>query len=179
MCTKGKDLGGIHSIEVLKERCDIDEFTDCWHYKGAKFQGAPVINIWYGGKRRALRGRRAALLLAGVVIKKGHTAYARECCKSLDCVNPAHATSGTRKASGKALAESGRLKGNPKTILARKRTAESYRKLTDEQVEEIRNSQESNYKLAERMGLHKFTVWSIRNGHSWKQHGHSVFTWRP
>lgn len=179
MCTKGKKLGGIHSIEDLKARCDINEFTDCWHYKGAIFQGVPVVNIWHGGKRRALRGRRAALLLAGVKIKEGHEAYAKECCRSDDCVNPDHSRSGSRLASRKALAKSGKLKGQPKTIAARKKTAEANRKLTPAQVEEIRKSGETHYKIAKRMGVHKFTVWSIRNGHSWKEHAHSVFTWRP
>jgi hypothetical protein len=179
MCTKGKDLGGIHTVEDLKERCDVDEFNDCWHYKGATFNGAPVVNIYHEGKRRALRGRRAALILAGVKIKPGYEAYARECCKSDDCVNPDHSKQGSRAESRKALAKSGRLKGQPKTIAARKKTAEANRKLTQEQVQEIKSSPESNVEISNRMGIHRRTIWSIRNGYSWKDHAYSVFNWRP
>jgi hypothetical protein len=134
------------------------------------------------GRLVKMRGRRAALVLSrGVNLPKGHTAFAKACCQSFDCVNPDHARSGTRAEEGKAHAAAGLTKPTFRKRQAIHATCEKRRKLTPEQVRAIRSGGKPDYVWAQELGVAPFTVWSARHGRSYKHVAvavPSVFEWR-
>ena len=183
---KGTHLHGIRTLDDLRQRCVIDTDTGCWHWRLALSQGAPRVHLAHpclGPGRHVMRGRRAALLLArGRDLPAGHVAYARLCCASDDCVNPAHCQSGSRDAHGRWLHDSGRVKNLiTKVRASRAAWAKRGRKITPELRERILASTESTYALARDIGVSQFAVWAVRKGHAHKPHlaQASVFTWRP
>lgn len=169
----GAYLGGIRTVEHMRQRCSVDEVTGCWHWGLSMVQGSP--KVWYvdsDGNRKCGRGRRIALELVGG-IKPGQTAFAKDKCKSDDCVNPDHCQAGTRAAAGAAITRSGRWKNHPKKMAASRETAKKRRKLTDEQRAEIRMRTESNKKLAAEYGVSQYAIWVTKRGR--KTDGMSVF----
>lgn len=180
---EGAYLGGIRTVADIRARCYVDEGTGCWHWRQAISQGSPSIHfVTPQGKRCKMRGRRAALLLhRGCDLLPGHAACAAAICESLDCVNPDHCRSGTRRQVGEAHRKSGLAKAKAKTEAARIQ-AERRRKLKPGQVMEIRASLETDAALAKRFGVSRFCIWAARKG---KTHPHlppvatSVFEWRP
>jgi hypothetical protein len=182
---EGKYLGGVRTVECLRQRSRVDDDTGCWHWSLNINQSAARVHFVTPdtGKRVCMRGRRAALyLLRGHDIRPGYVAFAANKCKTIECVNPAHCVSGNRKAHGAWVKRSGIALNLPKKIEAARRTWDTRgRKLTPEQVLEIRTSAENTYALAKRLGVAQFTVWSARVGNS---HKHvflpaSVFNWMP
>lgn len=179
----GKYLGGIRTLEHLKDRCYVDPDTACWHWKGALSDGYP--HVWMTcpetGKQGSRSGTRAALLLSGRPIPKGHIAYRR--CDHLDCVNPAHISTGTKKEWGKWVQKTGKQKGNLQRTAANTANARRTRaKLSVEIVREIRSSNESGVALAARLGVCSQTISRVRTGRAWVDQvatNASVFSWRP
>lgn len=175
----GMYLGGIRDIEDLRQRCRVCDETGCWHWGLAIVQGVPSVHFVLNGKRMKQRGRRAAILLSGRSIPKGHVVFAKDICKSDDCVNPDHSRSGNRNASGAALAASGKVKGLPTKIKASRESWKKRKKITEEMAVEIRASDESAYKLSKRLGISTYAIWACKVGRSHKPQGASVFNWRP
>lgn len=183
----GTYLGGIRTVECLRQRSRIDPITGCWHWGLSLTRGVPILHMVTPdtGRKAKFRGRRAALYLArGSDLPDGHWAFARMCCTSEDCVNPAHSRSGTRKAFGEWLAKSGRIKGGKRSEQSRSVWDKRGRRLTPEMVREIRGSTDTTHALAKRMGVSQCAVWLARRG---KTHAHvglagvkvaSVFDWR-
>ena len=169
----GKYVGGIKSVECLRQRSRIDPDTGCWHWGLSLNEGAPSLHAYHPvtGKTIKMRGRRAALLLsAGCDLPAGHRAFAVDSCKSPDCVNPAHSRSGTRRQFGLWLSRSGIHKNlDTKYAAARKAWDTRGRKISPEMVAEIRSSADSVMKVAKRLGLSQYAVWSVRAG---KSHRH-------
>ena len=180
----GSYIGGIRDLAGLHCRCRIDEETGCWRWGLSVSHRAARVHFKTPdtGLTIVARGRRAALYLAsGVDLPKGHFAFAKPVCEHDDCVNPAHSTSGDRKAHGRALTASGRTKNLATKSAASRKSWATRRTLTDEMVREIRTSEESIYKLAARLGVAYNTAWSCRVGNSHRETlaGASVFAWRP
>lgn len=160
---KGQRLGGVYSLDDLKTRIEIDEFTDCWHFlntRGQRFTG-PKTHIWYGPTQKAMSAVSGAWLIAnpGKSIPEGQIAY--RTCSCFDCVNPAHIRIGDRKQFGKNL----KANGSQRTIAkintainnARKRA-----KVTEEMKLAIVQSSKTNKELGEEFGLNPRYVWAIR-----------------
>ena len=180
----GTHVNGIRDLAALHCRCRIDDDTGCWHWSLSMSQGAPRVHFKTPdtGRKIIARGRRAALYLArGCDLPKGHVAFARSNCKHDDCVNPEHSTSGSRAQHGLALATSGKTKHLATKSIASRKGWLNRRALSDEMVRDIRNSDESTYKLAARLGVSNYTVWSCRVGNSHRElmPGASVFSYRP
>jgi hypothetical protein len=181
----GAYLGGIRTVECLRQRSRVCPDSGCWHWGLAIVQGVPKVHFVTPdtGKRMHARGRRAALYLQrGRDLKPGHVAYAARMCHSTDCVNPAHCVSGNRAAHGASLTRSGAIAGNPKRSDASRRMwDERGRKLTPAMVLHIRQSTESTYELARQLGVAQYTIWSARRhlNHRHVMQPVSVFTWRP
>ena len=181
----GADLGGIRTLERLRERCRIDEETGCWHWGLAISQGSPTVCLIHPetGVRLKMRGRRAALVLhLGKELPKGHSTYAAACCTSFDCVNPAHCRHGSRVQVGAAHAKSGLLKGDHRRTLVNRANMEARRRLSAQQVQTIRAGGKSDVAFAKEFGVSAYAVWAAKKGHT---HKHiplvatSVFAWRP
>lgn len=76
----------------------------------------------------------------------------RHRCDNKRCYNPEHLLLGTQKDNADDAVERGLSK----------------RKLTDEDVEVIRASSESNRKLGKRFGVSATTIYHIKNGTKWR-----------
>lgn len=164
---KGYDAGGIRTVAGLKLRSRVDPDTGCWHWLQCCIPcGLPKVHLVHPvtGKRYQTTGRRAAVLLAtGKEVPKGHTAWPRPCCDSIDCVNPEHTRTGTRKAHGQWLEKTARLKDRETYRAAARRKAKAQQAMTPEQVAEIRrNPGVAIRTYADRFGVSAFTVWSAR-----------------
>ena len=165
----GTDLGGIRTLERLRERCFVDESTGCWHWRMAISQGAPRVQFSVDGRNRISRGPSAARRLAG----KPVGAMSWVVCGHADCVNPAHTRTGTRKEHGAHLRKTGAAKTPAKA-------QHHSRRLTAAQIVEIRSSSEAARVLAERFGVCGNVIWRARHGQTYKEVGApSVFAWRP
>lgn len=167
---KGDYLGGIRTLEDLRIRCRMDEETGCWVWiMGTGGRDVPCVSIQKNGKPVSVRGRRAALELAGPVPTKKVVASNRLTCTNSMCVNPEHSqwlTIGTfrsRLAERPITFEKLRQNG----IQNRHRLA----KLTEAQVLEIRQSSEPVKVLCKRYGVSKGTICNIRNHHTWRDLG--------
>lgn len=168
----GRYLGGIRTLEDLRQRCFISPDTQCWHWRLCMTQNAPKVHMLAPdtGKKVAVKGRRAALWLArGRDLPAGHMAYRRHFCTSADCVNPEHSACGTPKAWGKERRQ------GPPVVPAHVRSQASLaawdrrgRKVTPAMVREIRTSTEPQAKLAKRLGISEYCVWDVRTGRSHK-----------
>lgn len=179
----GTYLGGVRSIEDLRERCFIDEHTGCWHWRMAFNQGSPRVWVHLGGgERLAMRGRRAALVLStGKQVPRGFLVWAVRHCKSDDCVNPAHCKWGPKSEWGRDLSKRGTIKNRPSKIRAGREAGRKRRALTDEQAAYVRSSGKSIKDLAAEFGVSRALIGEIRRGTRYTEvfRGASVFVWRP
>lgn len=182
---KGQYLGGVRSVEDLRKRCVVDTDTGCWHWKQCFHQGSPRVIMPHPttGKIVHMRGRRAALVLQrGRDLPAGHKAWRRDCCESDDCVNPAHARSGTRLQWSAWARREGVYDTQAKRIAMRRLAEKRTRVLDEAKRREIVESSESTYALAKRYGCSQFAVWRVRAGQDRTGQllpGASVFSWRP
>jgi len=181
----GTHLGGIRTLQDLRDRCHIDDDTGCWIWKLALDRGHPKVHFVAPdtGERKCMRGPRAAWYLrGGEDIANGRIVFRLACCPNRDCVNPTHVKEGTMKERGTQIRRSGVLRNLPQSIEAATRVARTHRaKLTLEQVREIRSSPETCAELARRFGIAHSQISAIRRGEAWKDiaSNASVFTWRP
>lgn len=176
---KGADLGGIRTVDDLMTRCDVDEVTDCWHWRLSFDQGSPRVSYICptAKKRVTTRGRRAAVVLSrGEAISTKVACFATADCHSVDCCNPTHCRTGTRRAAGAALAKSGRMKNLPQKVAAALRSVMKMRHLTPAQAAEIKDSDEPTRALAERYGVAMSVIRDCRSGRSYAPRGASVFS---
>jgi hypothetical protein len=166
----GTYMGGVRTVECLRMRSHVDPDTGCWHWRLGCSQGAPRVWLLIDGNRVAMRGRRAALHLAGR-LKPGTTAIARDICRSDDCVNPDHAKAGDRAALGAWITNSGRYQ----LSLARKvapfkaRLVRKGRKLDLDKARAIRASSDTCLVLSERYGVAPSVISSVKRGQLWRE----------
>ena len=183
----GTYLGGVRTVECLRQRSYIDEHTGCWRWRLSLTKGVAFIHFVAPdtGKRIKARGRRVALYLAtGKDLPKGQFAFARMCCEHDDCVNPDHVRSGNKRAFVQWMSSTGRIGGGRSAEASRAIWDKRGRKLTPEMVADIRSTDENTHAVAKRLGVSQCAVWQCRKG---KTHKHvpigeraaSVFTWRP
>lgn len=169
---KSRYLGGIRTVEDLRQRCYVDPDTGCWRWRLACEQGAAKVHFVPPDRDVKLicKGRRAALWLQrGHDVPAGHVAYRRHTCQHADCVNPAHAASGTpmewgaERRLGPPLVDP--LKREQASLAAWDKRG---RKVTPAMVREIRTSPDSQAVLAKRLGLSEYCIWDVRVGRSHK-----------
>lgn len=91
------------------------------------------------------------------------------------CVNPAHMLPVSRKELGMIAAKNGSF-STPVVGWKRSAAQRSNRKLSDEQIEHIRSSDESGPELAKKFGVDKSYINRIRRGKSLRQYAHP-FAW--
>lgn len=159
----GTDLGGVRSVAALMDRCRVDPITGCWIWALSKHAGIPRVHLVLpDGSKHTQRGRRAALMLKhGCELPSGRFVWQTSSCNSIDCVNPDHARSGSRKQWGAWVAQDGRLKGLPTKVRAAHDARKT--KATPEIVAAIlADAQASQQQLAQRLGVSRYTVWTVR-----------------
>lgn len=131
---KGADLGGIRTIEDIRQRCYVDEDTGCWHLRTAR--GKPLPR---DGKRQMLwvyslghvTVNRAVWMLGrpGHELRNGWRVFRK--CSSYDCASPAHMGAGNGKTWGRHMAASGKAVTPARTAAARA-VPKFHQKLTPE-----------------------------------------------
>lgn len=133
----------------------VDKSGDCWLWTGTRDR------IGYGhlGARWArpdTLAHRISWRIANGPIPHGLMVLHK--CDVRPCVNPDHLYLGTQKENARDRHERGRAAPMP-----------SRRKLTDEQVAEIRSSDEKLRVLAERFGVGVSTIGAVRTGQNWSR----------
>lgn len=149
------------TIDEIKGRCRIDEFTGCWNWAGAMVGGkSPRIWQTEDGKDKSMPGRRAAWLALGRELPSGWRVYGT--CDSLVCVNPAHMKAGLTAEFGAHTRASGKQKGNINRIKANRLTGRKRAALPAETVAEVISSNETGVALAARLGVAPATISGYR-----------------
>lgn len=172
MTTKPGDyLGGIRTVEDLRQRCWVDEQTGCWHWRLFAHRGRPqVCYMLPDGTPRRSAGRRAALELArGARLPRSVDVFAArsKCSGASDCCNPAHARTGSRSELLRARSLSAASRNA--MCLSATRLQRSKSSITMEIARRIRASADTTAVEAARWGISKSTVGAIRRGDIWRE----------
>jgi hypothetical protein len=175
---------GINTVEDLKARCLIDDFTGCWHWQGAMRTdryGKRTPALWIfdtrKGKFRTMTGPMAVLELEGA--RKPRFTIGWRMCRCDACLNPAHILGGTRAEFGAWMRLHGHWKNVPARVAANRRAARERAFLTPEIAERIRTSPLNGLEAAAEFGVSPQQVSKVRTGRSWANTvvaGASVFT---
>lgn len=174
----GAYLGSVRCIDSLRESCVIG-LEGCWHLRSPRGKPMPaagsVHQVWVHGLGKISATKASWLLKHGKTPAAGLIVY--RACDSYDCVNPSHLRCGTRQQWGEHLTATGRLKGGARSLASNREAARSRRKLTDEQANLIRTSDESARVMAARFGMSITTINDIRRGRRYRVvvSGASVF----
>lgn len=130
----------------------------CWLWQAGKFRkGYGMVNLGrdINGKQFTTYAHRVAYVLAHGPIPDGQDVVVMHSCDTPACVNPAHLTLGTQADNVRDAAQKGRYHV-PRTA--------QVRKLSDEQVREIRASTEKGSRLSIRYGVSQAAISLIRRG---------------
>lgn len=158
---KRKSPGEPLSVQYFWERSTLDPETNCWVWRMAK-QKNGYGAMRFGGKN--LRPHRAAYLCANGLTSLPATVDICHRCDNRLCVNPAHLFAGSRADNMADCIAKGRF--SRISVLAGEASPSS--KLTKEQVLAIRADERSGRALARLYGVHKGTIYGIRNGTTWR-----------
>lgn len=146
-------------VLLSRIRWVVDEETGCWNvvsHKKPKNRGYPVIGLF--GKvfsiHRAMYIANSGAIPDGLIV--------RHSCDNGICINPDHLLVGTKQDNTQDMLErnrESRWKGGRDNHRSDKR-----RKLSIEQVKEIKNSSLGSYQLADIYPVSDVQVRRIRNG---------------
>lgn len=177
MSNKGKDLGGINSLERLHARCEFNAITDCLEWTGAKVKG--TARVWMfnpeAGEHRSVCGARALAILTKRHVPEGMVPY-HSCCNGL-CMEPSHLIVGTRQEMNAALKAAGHFAYTPDRHAKQLATRRKRSKVAH-LIAEIRSSEETGRAIAKRLDICESHVSKIRRRDIWKDgaKGSSVFS---
>jgi hypothetical protein len=156
----------VMTLDLLRMRCRV--CGECWEYltDAVTEHHRRHPQIKHAGKMQLVRR-------VGYELARGHikpTLRIVPFCGNPYCVNPAHQRGVTESQKGRMAAKRGAF-SNPdrgrKIAEARRLTRA---KLTPEQAQAIRESEESGPVLAERYGINKSRVNAIKRGDAWKDY---------
>jgi len=154
---------------INKVKWIVDEETGCWNVISGQPNGDGYVYVSYqneretpgvrGGmfekKNKRMGAHRMSYIVFNGEIPKGKSIM--HTCDNRSCVNPAHLIIGTRKDNTQDMVSKGRV--NRWEERGGKR-----QKLTDTQIEYIKNSTLSSYKLAEIYPVSSVQIRRIKNG---------------
>lgn len=163
-----KKGSGVTSLDELKNRCVINEFSGCWHWRGAMIGGHP--RVWMmdplKGSATSLSGPRALAFLTGKRMKNGWRAWMT--CQHKDCMCPDHLMTGTTKRWGRWVAENDIFKGSPKRRAALLARWSKELPGNKEKALIVRASDETGRALSKRLELSRSVISRMRRGISWQ-----------
>lgn len=173
----------MRTLQEVRDRCVIDELGH-WIWKGA-YQPGSNSPAGYGPNyskdptgntmSRQSIPRIVWQLKNQMAVRKGYRTFNK--CRVVGCVNPDCIKMGNGKDFGKAIADSGVLKGVVKRQIANRKINAKRSKLTKEQIAELMNSTESTRSLAVKHGVSEFVIYRARKGfHTSYQPIAGVFT---
>lgn len=166
---------GIRTLADIKLRCTVDEFTGCWHWKGAKTGGVPQPSFWFPPlARRTTIGVAVCFIKTGAEPAPGVRWHCT--CETKGCANPDHRVAGN-KSTQMLAAKMIRCPVQRARIAAGKRAVS---KLSDEAAADIAASIEPLRVVAERHGISIGHAGRVRTG-VWRRplagRASSVFNW--
>lgn len=158
----GAYLGSVRDIATLRERCVIDQDTECWHFRSARGKPMPrdrrhVVHLFGGTVTTTTRA--AWLLSRGKAPAPGLVVY--RACESYDCCNPSHLKCGTKLVAQRTAFAAGRFT-TPARAAAVRKVSQSQRKLTDELVSWLLASDQTGADLAHALGVSDSRINAIR-----------------
>lgn len=175
---------GITTVEDLKARCIVDDFTGCWHFQGAMREdrnGNRTPAVWIfdsiRNKFRTMTGPMAVVEIEGK--RTPQMTIAWRDCRCDDCLNPAHIRAGTRADFGLWVRLYGHWRNNPARVAANRRSARERSENTPEKIAAVRASPLNGRQAAVAFEMSTQLVSKVRNGKAWSDHalpGASVFT---
>lgn len=163
----GAHLGGVRTIEDVRQRCHVDEETGCWHLRtarGRKVDTTRTHRIWVHGLGSISVTRAVWELTHGCRVPKGKKAV--RSCRSRDCVSPEHVVALT-DGDHKRLMHSLGLFMVGKRAETFERTCRRA-KLSEDDVRYILSSPWSAAKIAKAYGVRAETISKVRRGESYK-----------
>ena len=180
----GQYLGGVIDRESLKSRCWVDDSCGCWVWKLPRQAGSPSVTVRLpDGSSKRFLGRSAAMYVkTGVATGRERRAIPTKDCATEHCMNPDHSRFTTLEGWGKWIAESGQFKGSAARMKANRAINIRRSKLTREQAEEVRNSDEKGIDLAAKFNCDPSIISAIRRGVRYRSavaRNASVFSFRP
>lgn len=160
----GTKYHGIYKVWHVRSRCRLVDGHWLW---GGGVTAKGIIRMWAprasDGKMAAQNGRHAVWQMrSGEPIPAGHKVF-RTCGESL-CMNPDHMVCRTSAEQGRALVESGALKGLPSKILANRKILLARSKVTPEVFQHILSSPKTGTALMAETGVGRSTISRIRRG---------------
>lgn len=172
----GADIGGIRTIADIRERCFVDEITECWNWRGALSDGK-YPSLWLPDiRRRSTVGVAICLFTTGHRPAKGVSWHST--CRNSLCCNPEHRKPGDRSSQMKAAG----IKVRPEVRAKIAQTKRAASKVcTPEIAISIRESSDFLRVEAARHGISISQAHKIRSGQQWANAlpAASVFGWRP
>ena len=184
---EGTYLGGIRSLEDLRQRCRITA-CGCWVWAWSTgSHGTPSVSMVIDGKRTNMQGRRAALTMSlGQRIPREMLATAKKECTEKLCINPAHTELVSIKVLRQRTCDSATAAMRAAWVRnGMKQANKVLSKLTLEQVQAIRAARKPLKEIAAEFGVSISNVHRIRSHQSWRDpqggiaSNSSVFAWRP
>jgi hypothetical protein len=143
-------------------KTDVRDQDECWPWKGTFAGGANAAGIHYGVMRlkatlrKHIRVNRISAFLAyGPPPTDYH--FANHTCNNPNCVNPKHIYWGLPDENSKDALEDG--------VLYERRKGR--RKITEEQVREIRKDKRSARTIGRQYGLTKLSILRIKSRRTW------------
>lgn len=134
------------------------EVGECWEWQGAVQSTSTTPMIRYG--KSSISVARALAIEAGKPVKG---LFATNTCRNPSCVNPDHVVVTTRRALNIKVAREQQYQRRPSYRATLSRNS-GRRKISDEQVDEIRASSEGSDVLAKRYNITRSHVNSILSG---------------
>ncbi len=178
---KGVNLGGITDLSGIKNRCRINEDTECWEWMGAVTSATAKSMIpvaWFPADGRLVSvPRKAFEFSTGTKVNKR---MVWRTCGCATCVNPEHLKSGTRKEWGCWLKRTGAMKNKITPAKARAAViARGAASLTMELAQWARESTQTGREVARVMGVSEQQISRARRMQTWAPTavGASVFSW--
>lgn len=187
---RGRYMGGVRTLEDLRQRCHIDADTGCWLWGMGTSNGRPCVSILLpDGRKSSVSALRAAFAFSRGVhpaaVPRDQVVWHKPSCSRPDrCINPAHAKIGLQ---GQMRQERGIGKRGTYAWHASVRNGLIHRdrvaKLTAAQAEEMRRLRHlPRVELARRFGVCLATVYKVLGFQTWRDsvaQGTSVFSYRP
>ena len=122
--------------------------TGCWEWQGPRDRRGYGLARWQGRRQKA---HRVSLFRLNIDCEGLCVCHS---CDNPSCVNPEHLWVGTRADNNRDRDLKGRRRGN--------------RKLTDTEIQEIKQSKETPQVLSQRYPVHASQIRRIQVGEAWK-----------
>jgi hypothetical protein len=177
---KTKDSRAL-TLQDIKDRCVVDDFTDCWNWKGAISHGKHsriwAVDYTRGGKLAAQPGKRAVWhIINQRALPNGWRVYSN--CANTLCLNPDHISAGSTELWGRAVTRNGVHKNSVARKIAAKRRQGAHTTLDQFSQAEIRrrSANETGLSLAREFGVSKSLVSRIIRGETSSSAAMGIFS---